>query len=52
MSISFPKQTSYTYQVEYKTNLTDAVGNPPGNATSSDGTTHSLNDLVGADSRF
>lgn len=52
MGISFPTQPGYTYQVEYKTNLTDAARVPLGNAVSGDGTIHSLNYPAGADSRF
>jgi hypothetical protein len=52
MGISFPTQPGYTYQVEYKTNLTDAAWVPLGNAVSGDGTIHSLNYPAGADNRF
>ena len=52
MRSSFPTQPGYTYQVEYKTNLTDAAWVPLGNAVSGDGTIRSLNYLAGADNRF
>jgi hypothetical protein len=52
MGISFATQPGYDYQVEYKTNLTDAVWIPLGNVISGDGTIQSLNDTIGANSRF
>jgi autotransporter-associated beta strand protein len=52
LSISFPTQPGYNYQLEYKTNLTDAVWIPLGNVTLGDGTIHSMSDLIGQGSRF
>jgi hypothetical protein len=52
LSISFPTQPGYGYQLEYKTNLTDAVWIPLGNTTVGDGTVHSANDVIGKGSRF
>jgi autotransporter-associated beta strand protein len=50
--ISFATQPGYGYQVEYKTNLSDAVWIPFGNLISGDGTTQSVKDLFGDGSRF
>jgi|SRR5450631_3503784 hypothetical protein len=52
MGISFTTQPGYDYQVEYKTSLTDAIWIPLGNVISGDGTIQSLNDTIGANSRF
>ena len=52
LSISFPTQPGYNYQLEYKTNLTDAVWIPLGNTTVGDGTIHLLTDVIGKGSRF
>jgi autotransporter-associated beta strand protein len=52
LSISFPTQPGYDYQVQYKTNLTDAAWIPLVNAISGDGTIHLVNDVIGTGSRF
>lgn len=52
MGISFATQPGYGYQLEYKTNLTDAVWIPLGNVISGDGTIQSVNNMPGANSRF
>jgi hypothetical protein len=52
LSIFFPTQPGYNYQLEFKTNLTDAVWIPLGNTTIGDGTTQSVKDAVGNNSRF
>ncbi|MDB6067592.1 MAG: Carbohydrate binding family 6 [Pedosphaera sp.] len=52
MGISFATQPGYGYQVEYKTNLTDAVWIPLGNVISGDGTVQSVNVMTGAGNRF
>jgi len=52
IGISFPTQPGYAYQVEYKTNLTDAAWTPLGNMISGDGTIQSVNDGTRAGSRF
>ncbi len=51
-SISFPTQPGYSYQLEYKTNLTDAVWIPLGAAISGDGSVHSISGATGGGSRF
>ncbi len=52
LGVSFPTQPGYGYQLESKTNLTDAIWIPLGNTISGDGTIQSLNDEVGQGSRF
>jgi hypothetical protein len=52
MGISFPTQPGYGYQVEYKTNPTDAAWIRLGSVISGDGTIQSVNDVTGAGSRF
>jgi hypothetical protein len=52
IGISFPTQPGYGYQVEYTTNLTDAVWVPLGNTTAGDGTIQSVNEVIGNGSRF
>ncbi len=52
MGISFLTQPGYGYQVEYKTNLTDAVWLPLGSGIPGDGTSHLVNDAIGGGSRF
>jgi autotransporter-associated beta strand protein len=52
MNILFSTQAGYGYQVEYKTNLTDAVWIPLAGTISGDGTIHSVNDNLGGSSRF
>ncbi|HXI71632.1 MAG TPA: glycosyl hydrolase family 28-related protein [Verrucomicrobiae bacterium] len=52
MGISFPTQSGYGYQVEYKTNLTDGVWLPLGGAITGDGTIQTVNDMIGGGSRF
>ncbi len=52
MNISFQTQPGYGYQVEYKTNLTDAVWILLGSAIIGDGTSHSVGDAIGGGSRF
>ncbi len=52
MGISFLSQPGYGYQVEYKTNLNDAVWIPLGSAIVGDGTSQFVNDVAGAGSRF
>ena len=50
--ISFPTQAGYGYQVEYKTNLTDALWLPLGGVISGNGTVQSAADVTGGASRF
>jgi autotransporter-associated beta strand protein len=52
IGISFSTQPGYAYQVEYKTNLTDAAWTPLGNVIPGDGTIQSVNDGTGGGSRF
>jgi hypothetical protein len=52
LSIFFPTQPGYNYQLEFKTNLTDAVWIPLGNTTIGDGTTQSAKDGIGNARRF
>jgi hypothetical protein len=52
MEISFLSQPSYSYQVEYKTNLTDAVWIPLGSTITGDGSIHSVNISIGASNCF
>ena len=52
IGISFSTQPGYAYQVEYKTNLTDAAWAPLGNVIPGDGTIQSVNDGTGGGSRF
>jgi autotransporter-associated beta strand protein len=52
IGISFPTQASYGYQVEYKTNLTDAIWIPLGNVVSGDGSIQSVSDSASASNRF
>jgi hypothetical protein len=52
LSIFYPTQPGYNYQLEFKTNLTDAVWIPLGNTTIGDGTTQSAIDVIGNASRF
>jgi hypothetical protein len=52
LAISFPTQPGYSYQVEYTTNLTDAVWIPLGSATVGNGSVQSVLNAIGAGSRF
>ena len=52
LAISFPTQPGYNYQVEYKTNLTDAIWIPLGNATAGNGSIQSVRNAIGVGSRF
>jgi hypothetical protein len=52
LDISFSTQPGYSYQAEYKTNLTDAAWIPLGNVISGDGTTQTAIDMPGDGSRF
>jgi hypothetical protein len=51
LSLSFPTVPGYNYTVEYKTNLTDAVWLPLGNAISGNGSTQTVSDTPSG-SRF
>jgi aryl-phospho-beta-D-glucosidase BglC (GH1 family) len=50
--LSFPTQAGFTYQAEYKNNLTDGSWVPLGNAISGNGSIQSINDTMGQGSRF
>jgi hypothetical protein len=52
LAISFPTQPGYSYQVEYTTNLTDAVWVPLGSATVGNGSIQSVVNPIGLGSRF
>jgi hypothetical protein len=52
MSVSFPTQPGYGYQVQYKTNLSDAVWLPLGGTIAGNGSAQSVNDVTGNGSRF
>jgi hypothetical protein len=52
LAISFPTQPGYSYQVEYTTNLTDAVWIPLGTATVGNGSIQSVPSAIGVGSRF
>jgi hypothetical protein len=52
ISISFATQTGYSYQVQYKNNLTDAVWTPLGGAISGNGSVQSASDSGALFSRF
>jgi hypothetical protein len=52
LGIFFSTQPGYGYQLEYTTNLTDAVWIPLGNTTAGDGTIQSVNEVIGNGSRF
>jgi hypothetical protein len=52
IGISFPTQAGYGYQVEYKTNLTDAVWLPLGGVISGNGSVQSAGDAATGGSRF
>lgn len=48
MLLSFPTQTGYSYQVQYKNALSDTVWTPLGSSVSGDGTVKSASDSLGA----
>jgi hypothetical protein len=50
--ISFPTQTGYTYQLQYKTNLTDASWTPLGGGLAGNGSVQTINDSAAGNSRF
>jgi hypothetical protein len=50
--ISFLSQTGFSYQVEYKNNLTDVSWTPLGSLVVGDGTTKTVNDPVTGNGRF
>jgi autotransporter-associated beta strand protein len=50
-NLSFPTLPGYSYQVQYKTNLTDAIWLPLGGSLAGDGTTKTMSDS-GATRRF
>ncbi len=52
LNLSFPTQPGYGYQLEYTTNLADAVWIPVGVAISGDGTIHSVSEAGGSGSRI
>jgi hypothetical protein len=52
ISISFATQTGYSYQVQYKNNLTDATWTPLGGAISGNGSIQSASDSGAGASRF
>jgi autotransporter-associated beta strand protein len=52
LSIFFSTQPGYGYQLEYTTNLTDAVWIPLGYPTAGDGAIQSVNEVIGNGSRF
>lgn len=51
LNLSFPTQAGYSYQVEYKTNLTDVPWLPLGSPISGNGATQKVND-AGSTTRF
>jgi len=51
-TISFQTGTGFSYQVQYKNNLTDPTWTVVGSPISGDGTTHSVIDSASAASRF
>ena len=52
MLLSFPTQTGFKYQVQYKSNLTDATWTALGSPVPGDGTVKSVNDLISSSRRF
>jgi hypothetical protein len=52
MVISFPTQTGFKYQVQYKLKLTDATWTALGSPVPGDGTVKSVNDLISSSRRF
>lgn len=50
--VSFPTQSGYSYQVQYKNNLTDASWTSLGGSLSGNGSSQSATDAAGAGSRF
>jgi len=50
--ISFPTETGYSYQLQYKNNLTDANWTSVGSAVSGNGTAQAVNDPAATGSRF
>jgi hypothetical protein len=52
LGIFFSTQPGYNYQLEYTTNLMDAVWIPLGNPTAGDGTIQSVNEVIDNGSRF
>ncbi len=52
ISVSFPSQTGYSYQLQYKNNLTDANWTSVGSAVSGDGSVKSVVDSTTASHRY
>jgi len=52
VTISFPTQSGYSYQVQYKNNLTDPSWTSLGGSLSGNGSSQSANDPAGVSSRF
>lgn len=52
VTISFPTQTGYSYQVQYKNNLTDATWQNLGAALPGTGATRSAQDAASLSNRF
>jgi hypothetical protein len=52
LQISFPTQPGFSYQIEYKTNLTDAVWTPLGSSIPGDGTIKAVPDAISGSRRF
>jgi len=50
--ISFPAQNGYSYQLQYKNNLTDSTWTSLGSALPGDGTVHSMNDSSAIGHRY
>jgi len=50
--ITFVAQTGFSYQVQYKTNLTDATWNPLGSAIPGNNAVHTVSDPIAGASRF
>lgn len=50
--VSFQTMTGYTYQVQYKNNLTDAAWLPLGSPVTGDNTVHAVNDSAPGNARF
>ncbi len=52
VTISFPTERGFNYQVLYKTNLTDAVWTPLGSASAGNDSTQSITDTPGGSTKF
>lgn len=52
ITLSFPTQTGFNYQVQYKNNLTDTVWSPLGSFVSGNNAVQSVGDTVGAGGCF